>query len=89
MAILFQKCEKIWSHIAHPKMSRTHAHPAHFSYLFRIDFARTRTYISYSLPSSGRRCLRMTTLSGEREEVAFNSVHRLVCLLIDQHLEVL
>ena len=46
MAILFQKCEKIWSHIAHPKMSRTHAHPAHFSERILHAHAHLRPHIA-------------------------------------------
>ena len=46
MAILFQKCEKIWSHIAHPKMSRTHAHPAHFSEWISHAHAHVQPHIA-------------------------------------------
>ena len=47
MAILCQKCEKIWSHIAHPKMSRTHAHHAHFSERISHAHAQVRQHIAH------------------------------------------
>ena len=46
LAILFQKCAKVRSHIARPKTSRTHAHPAHFFEWILHAHAHVRPHIA-------------------------------------------
>ena len=41
-----KKCAKVGSHIAHPKTSHTHAHPAHFSKWILHAHAHVRPHIA-------------------------------------------